>query len=112
MQANEAMAVDGEEADGDVPEVDDGPGPLESSGSENEDGIPQESLKVPAAIKTAVKRLHETTGHRSNRRLARALVLSGAPREVVHAAKVHRCSVCDESRQVFQLRKMSQIRSM
>ena len=99
-QANETMAVDGEEVDGDVPEVDDGPGPFgfESSGSEDEDGISQESLKVPAAIKTAVKRLHETTGHRSNRRLARALVLSGAPREVVHAAKIHRCSVCDERR--------------
>ena len=45
-----------------------------------------------------MKRLHESTGHRSNKRLARALVLAGAPREVVHAAKCHRCSLCDEKK--------------
>ena len=52
--------------------------------------------KIPHAIKLAVKRLHENTGHRSNRRLARALTISGAPREVIQAAKYHRCSVCAE----------------
>ena len=45
-----------------------------------------------------MKRLRENTGHRSNRRLARALVLSGAPSEVIRAAKQLRCSICDEKR--------------
>ena len=57
-----------------------------------------ETLRVPGAVKTAIRRLHENTGHRSNLRLARALAISGAPPMVVHAAKVHRCSICDEKR--------------
>ena len=57
-----------------------------------------ENLRVPGAVKTAIRRLHENTGHRSNLRLARALAISGAPPMVVHAAKVHRCSICDEKR--------------
>ena len=70
--------------------------------SESDDGLDRDGgekssmVKIPQAIRIAVKRLHENTGHRSNRRLARALTISGAPKEVIQAAKFHRCSVCDE----------------
>ena len=47
-------------------------------------------------VRQAVRRLHENTGHRSNRRLARALVVAGAPPEVVKAARFLKCSVCAE----------------
>lgn len=46
----------------------------------------------------AVKKLHEATGHRDNKRLARALVLAGAPAEIVSAAKAHKCDLCAEQR--------------
>ena len=46
----------------------------------------------------AVKKLHDATGHRDNKRLARALVLAGAPAEVVVAAKAHKCDLCAEQR--------------
>ena len=39
-----------------------------------------------------------TRGTVSNLRLARALALSGAPPEVIHAAKNHYCSVCQEQK--------------
>ena len=52
--------------------------------------------KIPASIRATVARLHENTGHRSNKRLARALNLAGAPEIVVRAAKQHKCSVCQE----------------
>ncbi|CAK9107120.1 unnamed protein product [Durusdinium trenchii] len=64
--------------------------------SMDDEGSPE--TKIPSAIRLAVKRLHENTGHRSNRRLARALVLSGAPKEVVLAAKSLKCSICDEKK--------------
>ena len=67
----------------------------------------QQHERIPAAIKHAVKRLHENTGHRSNRRLARALMISGAPAEVVRAAKLHRCSVCQEMKGPKPQRPMS-----
>lgn len=95
--AGEAM----DEADDTAVET---PGPhgfCESSGSDEDDhhlDLAEPSQKIPAGVKMAIKRLHDATGHRSNRRLARALVLSGAPPEVVKAAKLHRCSVCDERR--------------
>ncbi|CAK9063210.1 unnamed protein product, partial [Durusdinium trenchii] len=54
------------------------------------------NMTIPAAIKAAIKRLHENTGHRSNRRLARALTLAGAPVEAIVAAKRHKCDVCRE----------------
>ena len=46
----------------------------------------------------AVKRLHESTGHRSLKRLARALAISGAPVETVVAPKALKCGVCAERR--------------
>ena len=54
-------------------------------------------VSISLAIKRAVYRLHENTGHRSGRsRLARALLVCGAPREAVLAAKQLRCNVCEE----------------
>jgi transposase InsO family protein len=54
------------------------------------------NVKIPASIRSAVQRLHINTGHRSGRRLARALVLCGAPKEAVMAARNLTCAVCDE----------------
>ena len=76
--------------------------PGEMTDSEDELGggetpVPK-GMNITAAIKQSVRRLHESTGHRSNRRLARALALSGAPSEVVWAAKHHRCAVCQEKK--------------
>ncbi|CAE7410514.1 unnamed protein product, partial [Symbiodinium sp. CCMP2456] len=45
----------------------------------------------------AVYRLHQNTGHTSRRRLARALIIAGAPPEAVKAAKMLKCTVCDEN---------------
>ena len=55
-------------------------------------------VPISASVRQAVRRLHENTGHRSPLRLARALVIAGAPREAVLAAKQLRCSVCEEKR--------------
>lgn len=70
--------------------------------SESEDESPTKtpsgSMKISPAIRMSIKRLHEATGHRSNRRLARALVIAGAPTEAVVAAKQHRCAICDEKK--------------
>lgn len=68
--------------------------------SESDVEVPNEDeVKIPAAVKLAVKRIHESTGHRSNKRLARALAISGAPPEVILAAKHLKCDVCAERRQ-------------
>ena len=56
----------------------------------------EKNMTIPAAVKLAVKRLHENTGHRSGKRLARALTIAGAPVEAIVAAKRHRCQVCQE----------------
>ncbi|CAK9020086.1 unnamed protein product [Durusdinium trenchii] len=57
-----------------------------------------EEKPIPAAIKNAVYRLHVNTSHRSNQRLARALLICGAPKEAVLAAKRLKCPVCAERR--------------
>ena len=71
-------------------------------GSDTEDEAtnqePDKEVPVSAAVRQAVRRLHENTGHRSPKRLARALVIAGAPMEAVIAAKQLRCSVCEEKR--------------
>ena len=68
--------------------------------SDSDVDVPNEDeVKIPAAVKLAVKRIHESTGHRSNKRLARALAISGAPPEVILAAKHLKCDVCAERRQ-------------
>jgi hypothetical protein len=51
---------------------------------------------IDPKVMAAVRRLHNNTGHRSNRRLARALVIAGAPAEAVRAAKHLKCEVCHE----------------
>ena len=70
----------------------------EEFSSEDEDGKEKGPMRISPGIKNAVARLHANTGHRSNARLARALAISGAPAEVVYAAKHHKCSICQEQR--------------
>ena len=85
---------DGEEdVDERMPAVD-----LDESDSDvaNEEG--SKAPKISASAKQALKRLHENTGHRSGRRLARALAVSGAPPELIYAARRLKCSICDEQR--------------
>ena len=83
--------LSGEEDDGDY-DVPDDP----NLSSEDEYGKDDKNLKISPVIRQAVRRLHENTGHRSNRRLARALVVAGAPPKVVKAARCLKCSVCEE----------------
>ena len=101
---HEAMtAGDGDDAASDVPVEDEVGGAgvqfiAEDSDSEVE-LKDEDEIKVSAAVKQAVKRIHESTGHRSNKRLARALAISHAPPEVILAAKHLKRDVCDERRQ-------------
>ena len=60
--------------------------------------VGQKKAIIPSSIRAAVMRLHRNTGHRSERRLARALVLCGAPPEAVLAAKMIQCDECSERR--------------
>ena len=71
------------------------PGEVETD-DEVEDELDQKKINIPASVRQAIKRLHENTGHRSTRRLARALAIAGAPEEAIVAAKQHRCEVCQE----------------
>ena len=48
--------------------------------------------------KQALRRLRENTGHRSPKRLARALQVAGACPQVVHAARHFQCAVCNEQK--------------
>ena len=96
-------AGDGDDAASDVPVEDEVGGAgvqfiAEDSDSEVE-LKDEDEIKVSAAVKQAVKRIHESTGHRSNKRLARALAISHAPPEVILAAKHLKRDVCDERRQ-------------
>ena len=77
------------------------------SGEDEAGGEAPKDMVITAAIKQSVKRLHENTGHRSNRRLARALNIAGAPAEMVWAAKHHRCDVCQERKQPKARRPVS-----
>lgn len=99
FQPNETMAAQvGDEEDG----AGDGLLALgEEVISEDEelDGPVDPSLKITPSLKNAIKRLHENTGHRSNKRLARALAVAGAPVEAIAAAKSHKCSLCQERAQ-------------
>ncbi|CAE7278587.1 unnamed protein product, partial [Symbiodinium necroappetens] len=78
------------------PEADRGDFDLE----QESDDEPTEPFKgeITPAIRAAVKRVHEATGHRPPRRLARALLLSGAPPAAVQAARELKCDVCAERR--------------
>lgn len=81
---------------------------IDDSGSDVDVNVEDES-KVEVSSKTmqAIKRLHEATGHRSTKRLARALVITGAPIAAILAAKRLKCSVCDERRRAKPRRPMS-----
>ena len=79
----------------------------EFSEDDVDDGQSDGKIVIPAAVKQTIKRLHENTGHRSGLRLARALVIAGAPQEAVLAAKRHRCDVCHEKKGPKARRPMS-----
>ena len=65
--------------------------------SEDDEIVAQDvKVEISPAVRAADRRIHEATGHRSNRRLARALIVSGAPLEAVMAAKTLKCAVCEE----------------
>ena len=69
---------------------------LESS--DDEVKITPPNMKISASVKEAVRKLHNNTGHRSNKRLARALAIAGAPSTAIIAAKTLQCAVCQERR--------------
>ena len=95
MRSNDVLAVDDADENGEEPEL--LPDAVNVSDSSDDEQVTAAGApKVPAAVRQAVSRLHANTGHRSNRRLARALVIAGAPAEVVQAAKTLKCSICAE----------------
>ena len=54
------------------------------------------SVTVSSGVRAAILRLHQNTGHRSGKRLARALAIAGAPPEAIAAAKQLKCAICHE----------------
>eukprot|EP00435_Cladocopium_sp_Y103_P000558 s8569_g1.t1 len=100
---HETLAVDGAETDGDIEdalerEIDPPVEMRDIDESDDEVQVLPANMKIPAAVKEAVKKLHCNTGHRSNKRLARALAIAGAPPEAIAAAKSLQCSLCQEKR--------------
>ncbi|CAK9096528.1 unnamed protein product [Durusdinium trenchii] len=89
-RCREVLAVDGAEEER---SDDGGDSVMDPFNSESEissmDEEGSSETKIPSAIRLAVKRL---------RTLDTALVLSGAPKEVVLAAKSLKCSICDEKK--------------
>jgi len=77
----------------------DGPLADEESDDSLQPTSEEKSMTISPAVRNAVFRLHENTGHRHPLRLARALIVCGAPAETVAAAKMLKCSVCRERRQ-------------
>ena len=101
----EVMAAEAEEdEDGEMdealqPEQGDGHGLLDTE--EDDEDIPvDDCAKVTAEEFRAALHLHKVTGHRSPLRLARALVISGASRSMVKAAKMVKCELCQEHAKV------------
>ena len=95
-EMHEVNAVDGDLED-------DGAGVdfhMEASDDEEVKAEQGESkMIISKVVRQAVRRLHENTGHRSPARLARALLVCGAPTEAVLAAKQLHCEVCQERKQ-------------
>ena len=93
-ESHEALVADEAEADDDIEfkdtdsELDEGPDPDPDAAAP--------SQPIDPKVMAAVRRLHNNTGHRSNRRLARALVIAGAPAEALRAAKHLKCEICHE----------------
>ena len=90
----EAYANDNPEEES---EPEDGQAPAEED-SELEIELPTTGKAPSKEMIKAVYRLHQNTGHTSKRRLARALIIAGAPPEAVQAAKMLKCSVRDENK--------------
>ena len=65
---------------------------------DSDDDLDLEPFKgeITPAVRQAVRRVHEATGHRPPKRLARALLVSGARAAAVQAARELRCDVCAE----------------
>ena len=75
--------------------------PVDSDGESSDELVVDKSedekkSSIAPAVRQAVYRLHENTGHRSPQRLARALLACGAPKDAILAAKQLKCSVCAE----------------
>ena len=84
-----------EHADHEVQTLEDETSLDESDGVE-EPSQSSKDVAIPAVIRQAVHRLHVNTDHRHPLRLARALLIAGAPTQAFEAAKRLRCSVCAE----------------
>ena len=97
-----SLVVDDEAAEVLVAEHD-GPGAVEDddafeSFSDGDVGKPNKDIAIPQAIRQAVHQLHVNTGHQSRLRLARALLIAGAPAPAIEAAKQLKCSICAQRR--------------
>ncbi|CAL1128158.1 unnamed protein product [Cladocopium goreaui] len=70
----------------------------QDDGSDVEDEVDSKGTAIPVSsgMRATILRLHQNTGHRSGKRLARALAIAGAPAEAIQAAKQLQCSVCQE----------------
>ena len=72
----------------------------ESELSDVEEQTAEDDTEEPPSkeLLRALMNMHVNTGHKSLKRLARALVIAGAPRSTVRAVKRLKCSVCQERR--------------
>ena len=97
VQANECFEVSGVGASVDfVQETLAQEAGLEGDSETEEEAETPFVGEITPAIRAAVRRVHEATGHRPPKRLARALLLSGAPPAAVQAARELKCDVCLE----------------
>ncbi|CAL1166460.1 unnamed protein product [Cladocopium goreaui] len=96
---NNVLAVEGGDLEDDLDrEIDPAVEMRDLHSSDDEIQIPEAQVRISANVEEAVRKLHCNTGHRSNKRLARALAIAGAPKEAILAAKTLKCSVCQEHR--------------
>ena len=91
---HEALAVEDGDIEDDLEREIDPPVEVRDFDSSDEEiKVDLSNLKASAHVKEAARRIHNNTGHRSNRRLARSLAL--APPEAIVAAKTLKCAVCE-----------------
>ena len=96
---HETMAVEEGDIEDDLDREIDPPMEMRDlESSDDEVKIAPPNMKISASVKDAVRKLHNNTGHRSNKRLARALAIAGAPSTAIIAAKTLQCAVCQERR--------------
>ena len=93
------------EAQGEGSDVEDEQSNMSEAGSSDSDEnagdkgpILEEQGAPDKAFLRSLMNMHVNTGHRSLRRLARALTIAGAPRETIRAVRFLKCSVCQEKR--------------